>query len=232
MQKFRSQNSGARRKVAGRGLAALFWLLATGFWISVHAEIIDRIAIAVGNQVITESQIDSEIRLTAFLNHDKPDFSVANRKAAAARLIEQALVKRDIELSRYPLPSPGDVEASLGEVKQSYGTESEYQKALQEYGITEDDLKARLLWQLTLLRFIDYRFRPGIQIPDADIKAYYDQELARWKQQDIQQIPTLEQARANIEEILTQQRIDEALDAWLVETRKQVTVNYLDEALK
>jgi hypothetical protein len=195
-------------------------------------EIIDRIAISAGNQVVTEGQVEEEIRLTAFLNHEKLNLSVAERKKAAGRLIEQALVKRDLDLSRYPLPASSDVDASLHEVKLSYAPESLYQQMLQEYGISEDALKRRLLWQLTLLRFIDYRFRPGIQIPEDDVKAYYDQELVKWKQQGIQSIPTLEDSRANIEEILTQQRIDQALDTWMAETRKQVPINYLDEALK
>ena len=196
------------------------------------AEIIDRIAISVGNQVVAESQVDEEIRLTAFLNHEKLNLSVAERKKAADRLIEQALIKRDLDLSRYPVPAPSDADASLHDVKLSYSPESQYQQMLQEYGITEDGLKRRLLWQLTLLRFIDYRFRPGIRIPDADVKAYYDQELVKWNQQGIQPVPTLEDSRAKIEEILTERRIDQALDAWMVETRKQVAINYLDEALK
>jgi hypothetical protein len=198
----------------------------------LQGEIIDRIAISVGNQVITEGQVDEEIRLTDFLNHEKLNLDVADRRKAAGRLIEQALVKRDLELSRYPLPSPTDAEASLHDVKASYSSESLYEQTLQEYELREDALTRRLLWQLTLLRFIDYRFRPGIQIPDADIKAYYDQELDKWKQQGIQQIPTLEDSRAKIEEILTERRIDQALDAWMGETRKQLTINYLDETLK
>ena len=207
-------------------------LLLAAFCCLVQAEIIDRIAISVGNQVITAAQVEEELRLTAFLNHDKPDLAVAERKKAAARLIEQALIKRDMDLSRYPLPEPSEAEASLRDVKLSYAPESLYQQKLREYGITEEALLRRLLWQLTLLRFIDYRFRPAIQIPDADVKSFYDQELAQWKQQDIQSIPTLEDSRAKIEEILTQQRIDQALDTWMTETRKQVTINYLDEALK
>jgi len=207
-------------------------LLLAAFCGSVQAEIIDRMAISVGNQVITEGQVEEEIWLTAFLNHEKPDFGVAERKKAAARLIEQALIKRDMDLSRYPLPAPSEAEASLRDVKLSYAPESLYQQKLREYEITEDALQRRLLWQLTLLRFIDYRFRPAIQISDADVKTFYDQELTEWKQQGIQSIPTLEDSRDKIEEILTQQRIDQALDTWIAETRKQVTINYLDEGLK
>ena len=226
----RSQMTGARSQKAKGKMQKAALLLSTVCLL--RGEIIDRIAISVGNQVITEGQVEEEIRLTAFLNHEKPDLSVAERKKAAGRLIEQALIKRDMDLSRYPLPEPSEVELSLREVKLTYAPESLYQQKLREYGITEDALQRRLLWQLTLLRFIDYRFRPAIQIPDEDVKTYYEQELAKWKQQGIQSIPTLEDSRAKIEEILTQQRIDQALDAWIAETRKQVTINYLDEALK
>ena len=212
-------------------LVSGFWLLVSSFCF-LEAEIIDRIAISVGNQVVAESQVDEEIRLTAFLNHEKLNLSVAERKKAAGRLVDQALVKRDLDLSRYPLPAPSDADASLHDVKLTYAPETLYQQMLQEYGITEDGLKRRLLWQLTLLCFVDYRFRPGIQIPDADVKTYYDQELAKWKEQGIQPVPTLEDSRAKIEEILTERRVDQALDAWMAETRKQVTINYLDEALK
>ena len=222
--------TGARSQKAKGKMQKAALLLSTVCLL--RGEIIDRIAISVGNQVITEGQVEEEIRLTAFLNHEKPDLSVAERKKAAGRLIEQALIKRDMDLSRYPLPEPSEVELSLREVKLTYAPESLYQQKLREYGITEDALQRRLLWQLTLLRFIDYRFRPAIQIPDEDVKTYYEQELAKWKQQGIQSIPTLEDSRAKIEEILTQQRIDQALDAWIAETRKQVTINYLDEALK
>lgn len=207
------------------------WLLVAGFWL-LDAEIIDRIAISVGNQVITESQVDEDLRLTAFLNHEKLDLSIAERRKAAGRLIEQALVKRDLDLSRYPLPALGDADASLQDVKMSYAPESLYQQMLQQYGISEEALKGRLLWQLTLLRFVDFRFRPGIQIPEADVKTYYDQELVQWKQQGVEPVPTLEDSQSKIEEILTQQRIDQALDTWLAETRKQLTINYLDGALK
>jgi hypothetical protein len=209
----------------------VIWFLVAGCCL-LDAEIIDRIAISVGNQVITESQVDEDLRLTAFLNHEKLDLSIAERKKAAGRLIEQALVKRDLDLSRYPLPALGDADASLKDAQTSYTTESHYQEMLREYGINEEALKRRLLWQLTLLRFVDFRFRPGIQIPEADVKTYYDQELIQWKQQGVDPVPTLEDSQLKIEEILTQQRIDQALDTWLAETRKQVTVNYLDEALK
>jgi hypothetical protein len=206
-------------------------LLLSAFWI-LPAEIIDRIAISVGNQIITESQIDEEIRLTAFLNQEKLDLDNAERKKAAARLIEQTLVRREMEFSHYPLPPLSDAARSLETLKTRDKTEAEYQQELDAYGITEEGLKRRLWWQATFLRFIDYRFRPGIQIPDADVQASYQKQLDKWKQDGIQPLPSLEDVRASIEQNLTEQRIDQELDRWLADTRTQVAIRFHDEALQ
>jgi len=212
--------------------AAAHGLLAFACGFLVRAEIIDRIAISVGKQVVTESQIDEEIRVTVFLNEEKLNLDNAGRKKAAGRLIEQTLVRREIELSRYPMPALSDADGPLKNIRERYKTEAGYQAALQEYGITQDDLRRRLWWQATLLRFIDYRFRPGIQIPDADVQAYYQQQVERWKQEGVQPIPSLEDVRSSIDQTLTEQRIDQAMDRWLTETRAQIAIRFHDEALE
>jgi hypothetical protein len=231
----RSQNPGARRThllPSGFYLRlSAFWLLAPGSWI-LPAEIIDRIAISVGNQVVTESQVDEEVRLTEFLNQEKLNLDGAEKKKAGGRLIEQALVKREIEFSRYPAPDVSEAGEAVQKIAARYKTQTEYEQALQAYGITGTGLTQRLWWQATFLRFVDYRFRTGIQIPDADVQAYYQQQLDKWKQEGIQPIPTLEDVRGNIEQTLTEQRIDQAMDRWLADTRAQVTIRFHDEALQ
>lgn len=147
-------------------------------------------------------------------------------------MVEQALIKREMDISRYPLPELSDAGESLEALKAMYPSESEFQNALQASGITADELTRRLWWQLTLLRFIDYRFRPGIQIPTTDVQAYYRRQVSEWEQKGTKPIPTLDESRDQIEEILTQQRIDQALDQWMKDTRKQVTIHYLDPGLE
>jgi hypothetical protein len=117
-------------------------------------------------------------------------------------------------------------------LKAGYPSQAQFQDALRSYGIAEDALKRRLWWQLTLLRFVDFRFRPGIQVQDSDVQAYYKQQVATWQKEGMQSIPRFEEARGQIEEILTQQRIDEAMNQWLSEVRMQVSVRYRDETLQ
>jgi len=51
--------------------------------VAVRAEIIDRVAVSVGNRVITTSDLDRQLRVAAFQDGVKPDFSPAARSAAA-----------------------------------------------------------------------------------------------------------------------------------------------------
>jgi len=79
-------------------------------------------------------------------------------------------IRNEIDVGAYAPPSANEVEPLLLQVRtQRFHTPQEYHAALEKYRITEDDLKTYLLWQLTLLRFIDIRFRAGIQISEQDI---------------------------------------------------------------
>ena len=80
-------------------------IIFAAFSVASMAEVIDRVAVSVGKQIITAGQIDEEIRVTAFLNHEKPHFTVDEKKKAAERLIEQALIKDGMEKCHYPLPT-------------------------------------------------------------------------------------------------------------------------------
>ena len=77
-------------------------VIASIFAACAPAVIVDRIAIAVGDKTITDSEIDRRIRLTAFQNHEKPDFSLAARRATARQLIDQKLIEREMDVGRYP----------------------------------------------------------------------------------------------------------------------------------
>ena len=201
---------------------------------AARAEIIDRIAVTLDNQVITASEIALEIRLTAFLNGDPLDFSPAARRKAADRLIEQKLIRKEIQVGRYVAPSPDEVDPMLKQVQgQRFHSVDEYRQALAKYGISEDELKAHLLWQLNLLRFIDIRFRPGVQVTDAQIQAYFDANRAK-----LEAPPgpskklTLDDLRSDIREILTAEGADKQLDDWLAETRKRTRIQFHQEAFQ
>ncbi len=197
------------------------------------AEVIDRIAVSVGNRVITEADLDRELRITAFLNRSKLDFSPANKRETASRLVDQALVRNELEAARYPAPTAAETSAALAEEKAALGGDAAYRKALVDYGISEDDLKARLAWQWMLVRFIDIRFRPGVQISDADLEKYFDEHLrAAWVAAHPGQTPTLEAYRDAAEKALTGQEADQQVEQWLKEARRRTRIQYREEVFQ
>ncbi len=215
-------------------MIARFVILAGLLMAASRAEIIDRIAVTVDNRVITASQITLEIRLTAFLDGNKLDFSLAARRNAANRLIEQMLIRREMEVGRYSAPSPGDVEPMLKAVQeQRFPHAGEYLQAFTQYGITEEELKAYLLWQLTLLCFLDIRFRPGVEVTDAQIQSYYDKNRANLEARaGGSGNPTLDDLRDRIRRILTEEGVDRQMDAWLAEARKRSRIEFHEEAFQ
>jgi len=200
----------------------LLVLLAVG-----RAEIIDRIAVTVGNSVITESEIVREIRLTAFLNGEPLDFSADSKRKTAERLVEQRLIQIENEASLYPPPASEAVDQMLKRQQGRFGNSEAYQAELRRTAITEPELKAHLQRQLTTLRFLDLRFRPGLQISDEEIAAYFESKVAPElrKTHPGAQFSAVDY-RDKIEEALIGERVDKASDAWLKEARDHTRIEF------
>jgi hypothetical protein len=195
-----------------------------------NAIVVDRIAVTVGNQVITETEILREITLTAFLNGEKPSFTPENKRKAAEREVEQKLIRREMELGHYPEGADEDAAELLDTTAKNVGSEEELERQLAELGLTVRDLEQHLLWQLTLVRFIDLRFRPAIQVTAQDVQQYYTREFLP-KQEPGQQV-SLSEVREQILQSLTAQRADQQLDEWLKHAKAITRIEYKKEAFE
>ena len=89
-------------------------------------------------------------------------------------------------------------------------------------------IEGRLPRNVPDLTDLTSRYLLGIRLNCAQC---HDHPFVKWKQQGIQQIPAFEDSREKIGELLTDQRIDQAIDKWLADTRKQVAVRDHDEKL-
>lgn len=189
----------------------------------LRSAIVDRIAATVGFEVITNSQVIEEIRVTAFLEGNSPDFTAVNRRKTLDRMIDQALVRREVEFTRFPRPTMDEVKPLLKQVTDRYPSLT---GALAKYGITEQDVIAHLKWQLTMLRFIEYRFQPSVQVTETEIRQEYRRQSAAWSQKAGAEPPSLEAMRPELEKIVRQRLTDSALDRWLGEVRTQNQILY------
>jgi peptidyl-prolyl cis-trans isomerase SurA len=199
-----------------------------------RGDIIDRIAASVGNRVITTSDLDREIRVTAFLNGIKPDFTATAKRGVLDRLVEQKLIHNELESARYPVPAAAEVEPELADFKKKFfPDEAGYQQALANAGISDQDMRDELLWQRTLLLFIDVRFRPGVQVTDQEIQDYFDKTVApAARLAHPTETPKLEEYRDQIEQTLVGQKVERDMDTWLQAARRRTQIVFHQEAIQ
>jgi hypothetical protein len=188
----------------------------------------------VGNRVIAESDLHREIRVAAFLDGVKPDFSPAGQRATAERMVEQVLIRRELEISRYPVPSAAEVAPVLEAFKKErFPKDEEYQRALADYGIADQDVKDLLLWQRTLLLFIEVRFQSGVQVTGPDIQDYFDKVVKPAAEAAHPGQPIdLEDYRDPIEQTIAGQRADREMNTWLKEARNRTEIVFHDEVFR
>lgn len=196
------------------------------------AAIVDRIAIVINQRVITEVQLDEEVRVTALLNHQPIRRDQQTRRAAAGRLIQQELVRHEMELNQYPFPDAAQVDVAFAETARQLDGEETIEKQLAAYQLNDAILKEHLRFQLTLVKFIDFRFRPDVDISETDLRVYYNRELAKWKQSHTGAPPAFEASRTSIEKAISDERVELAMSAWVDEARRDSTIVYLDKELQ
>jgi hypothetical protein len=197
------------------------------------ATVVDRMAVVVGKHAIKLSDIFRDLGATEFLNREQPNFSPDARHKAADRLIEQSIIRDEIANGGYKWASSADADAMLDKLRQERfgGSAARLRAELSRYGLTEEELREQLLWQLTVLRFIDQRFRAGVLITDEDVRNYYDQHLADLKRQ-YPQDSSFKALEPKIRASLEGERINRNFVESIEAARKRVHVRYIQGAFE
>ncbi len=200
--------------------------------VSLPGVIIDRIAIIVQGSIIKDSDISRDLRVTSFLNATPLDLGEQARRTAGSRLIDQIFIRKEIQIGDYPVASPQQANDELDQVvKDRFRSEGALQEALKKYGITAPDLRSHFLWQLTVLRFIDARFKPAVFVTDDEISKYYTENEAALRKKYPGK-SSLDDVRGQIEDVLAGQRVNKLFFAWLDERRKDTSIKYLERSLQ
>lgn len=186
-------------------------------------EVIDRIVATVNGHVILQSDWDDASSYEAFIDRRSLDqLTPEDRKATLDRLIDQELLREQIQASDFPQTPPAEVQKRIQEIRAHY-PEAQSQQAwsalLSARGLTESDLESRVVLQLNVMRLVDARLRPTIQIDARSIESYYQETLIpQLRQAGATDIP-LADATPKIKELLTQQKMNVLLTAWLQNLR-------------
>ncbi len=195
------------------------------------AVVIDRIAAIVGKHAIKTSDIDRDLRVTDFLNRMPLDLGGTAKRQSANRLVDQAIIRDAIATGGYNRATDAEAGNMLASIRRERyaGSDAHLRQALMRYGLSENDLREQLLWQLTVLKFIDERFRPGVMVTDQEVRTYYDQHLTELRRENPanSSLPALEQ---KVRSIVEGAEVNKLFDAWLDQARKDQKVEFKAEA--
>ena len=207
------------------------WMMVTSLLIAQagnQSQVLDRIAVTVGKTVITEGEVLTNLKVASFLDQKEPDLSAASKKAAASRLVDQILLRREVPANG----NIGDVSVVIADLKKRYSSEAEYYKALEHYAISEQDVIDQLQNGLESVDASNRRFRSEVQVTDEQVHERYTILAKQLRAKGTPSVPTEEASHDQIQELLIDQGVSEALERWLEMMRAQSAIVYREAAFK
>jgi len=191
--------------------------------LALAGQIVDRVVSDVNGHVVLQSDWEQEVALEAFSNGRDPDsFTSEERRAALDRLIDQELLREQVRPST-PAPT-AQIAARVAEVRKLHPdcpSEDAWRAKLRRYGLTQGALEKRLGDEMQLMRLVEDRLRPSIQIDQQAVEAYYHEQLLPDLKRAGSQAKPLTEVFGRIKDLLAEKKMNELLSGWLASLRSE-----------
>ena len=165
----------------------------------------------------------------------QPDTSIDNPRSvdlnsALRILIDQRLILQEAEKLPTIAPTTKEVSDARDELARYFTSAAEFQQRLQKVGLTSEKLDEILEQRLKMEKYLSFRFQNFVVVTQNEIADYYkDVFVARFRTRFPGRIvPTLEQARSEIETLLTEAKIESDTDAFLDTARERAEIIILN----
>jgi parvulin-like peptidyl-prolyl isomerase len=139
-------------------------------------------------------------------------------------LIEQWVVETEATASHFPQPAQSEVDRELTRLKEHFASPESYASRLKELGLSASEVRQLLTRQIYVERYVDYKFRPSVQIEPADINAYYKKQLVPELAKKNQPAPDPAAVEEQIRELLIQRGISDLTAKWLDDTKSRLKI--------
>jgi len=207
-------------------LCLLFLVFRSGF---VHGSEIDRLIAAVNGVVITEGDLNLARSLNSILSYGR-SAAAASRSDEIEKLIDQELMRQELKNFSMTEVEESKIKARLQSLHDAFTTKGGLPAFLQQTGLRESELISYVQLEASILKFVDFRFRPFVSVSEADIRTYYEERLTPQLKESKIETPPLDQISAKIDIILREEKINGVLDQWMKEIRRSSRIEYFKDA--
>jgi hypothetical protein len=183
------------------------------------AATVDRIVARVEGDIILLSEVRELAAYQQLLegrSQSQPDLIKA--------LVEQWVVRTEAREARFPSTPAADIDAELNRIRGNSSSAQAFSDQLAAAGLTPQVLRRIVEQQLYLERYLDYKFRPAVQIDDQEVLQYYQDELTPALRARGQTPPPLDEVSDRIRELLVQRGISERANTWFEETKSRLQI--------
>lgn len=196
-------------------------------------QVVDRMVATVNagvrTELITYSDLMWQLALQPNTQLDNPSSEALNR--ALRLLIDQRLILQEAEKLPTIVPTPAEITEARTELARNFASEPAFRERLQRVGLTSEKLDEIIEQRLKMEKYLNFRFRNFVVISQKEIADYYNEVyVARFRARFPGRIvPTQEQARAEIEQTLTETKIESDIDAFLDTARERAEIVMLSQ---
>src|SRR5688572_2410470 len=206
----------------------VLFVLALAPGSSPAQRIVDRMVATVNagvrTDLITHSDLMWQLALQPNTQLDNPTAEDLNR--ALRLLIDQRLILQEAEKIPTIVPTQKEVSDARDDLARNFPSPLEFQQRLQRVGLITEKLDEIIEQRLKMEKYLDFRFRNFVVISQKEIADYYrDVYVPRFQSRSPGRIvPTLEQARAEIERTLMEAKIESDTNAFLETARERAEI--------
>jgi len=178
----------------------------------------------VKTDLITYSDLLWQLALQPQTQLDNPKSEDLN--GALRLLIDQHLILQEAEKIPTIVPTAQEITAARDDLARNFASPLEFQQRLQRVGLTSEKLDEIVEQRLKMEKYLDFRFRNFVVISQKEIADYYrDVYVPRLQSRAPGRIvPSIEQARTEIEKALTEGKIESEMDAFLDTARERAEI--------
>jgi parvulin-like peptidyl-prolyl isomerase len=188
-------------------------------------QVVDRIVARIGDGVITQSQIAELGRFQQLVD--------GKQQSPAARLrelAEQWIVSHEAALDGLQAPTAQDAQRAFAGLEKRFGSPAEMKKRLQSAGLSEAEARHLLDREIFLNRYLEYKFRPEVQVDENQIEAYYRNTLVPKLKKAGQATPPISRVADQIRQVLVEQGVNERAGRWLDQMEQRWKVDPVETA--
>ncbi|HEY6245651.1 MAG TPA: hypothetical protein VIX17_16995 [Pyrinomonadaceae bacterium] len=219
--------------VTGILLGVFLFVLSFASPKQVYAQrVVDKMVATVNAGVKTELITYSDLLWQLALQPNTPldNPSSADLNHALRLLIDQRLILQEAEKLPSIAPTSKEISDARDELARQFSSQTEFQQRLLRVGLNSEKLDEIVEQRLKMEKYLDFRFRSFVVISQSEIADYYrDVFVPRLRARAPGQIvPTLEEARVQIEKTLTESKIESDTDAFLDTARERAEIVMLN----